>query len=174
MSPGAFPPGRFPAAEKPERSNLEYRHAAAITANVPHHGGHPAATFTPLPTFTPRPTPLSPPRLALRLPWSPASRFAIQTSCLPLLQVEIYDKSNVPIFGTPITVTWDGGTNTFYTGLFPQINEGYADFQMTPDMVYVLQAGLGGQQVGNLQAPQCIKPDGSTYWGGWKLSFKQP
>lgn len=91
-----------------------------------------------------------------------------------LLQVEVYDKAGTPIFGTPLTATWDGGTNTFYTGLYPQMDEGYADFEMTVDVVYTLQAGIGGEQVGGIQAPQCTRPDGSTYWGGWKLTFKQP
>jgi hypothetical protein len=91
-----------------------------------------------------------------------------------LIQVEVYDASGTPVFGVPITVTWNGGSNTFYTGLFPLINDGYADFQMTPDIVYTLQAGVGGEIVTNLQAPQCTKTDGTAYWGGWKLAFKQP
>lgn len=133
-----------------------------------------AATFTPLPTFTPRPIPTLTPTQGA--PFALVSRDQVcDPNILPaLLQVEVYDAGGVPIFGVPITVTWDGGTNTFYTGLFPQMNEGYADFQMTADVVYTLQAGLGGEQVGNLQTPQCTKPDNSTYWGGWKLSFKQP
>lgn len=133
-----------------------------------------AATFTPLPTFTPRPSPTITPTQGA--PFALVSREQIcDPNLLPaLIQVEVYDAAGTPIFGVPLTVTWDGDSNTFYTGLFPQINEGYADFQMTPDIVYTLQAGEGGEQVGNLQAPQCSNPDGSTYWGGWKLSFKQP
>jgi hypothetical protein len=133
-----------------------------------------AATFTPLPTFTPRPSPTVTPTQGA--PFALISREQVcDPNILPaLLQVEVYDKSDTPIFGVPITVTWDGGTNTFYTGLFPQMNEGYADFQMTVDVVYTLQAGVGGEQVSGLQSPQCTKADTSTYWGGWKLSFKQP
>ncbi len=133
-----------------------------------------AATFTPLPTFTPRPAPTITPTLGA--PFALTSREQVcDPNILPaLLQVEVYDKSGTPIFGVPITVTWDGGTNTFYTGLFPQMNEGYADFQMTVDVVYTLQAGVGGEKVSGLQSPQCTKADNTTYWGGWKLSFKQP
>jgi hypothetical protein len=147
----------------------------AITENVPPTVDiTQAATFTPLPTFTPRPTPTITPTQGA--PFALVSREQVcDPNILPaLIQVEVYDAGGVPIFGVPITVTWDGCTNTFYTGLFPQMNEGYADFQMNADVVYTLQAGVGGERVPNLQSPQCTKPDGSTYWGGWKLIFKQP
>jgi hypothetical protein len=133
-----------------------------------------APTFTPLPTFTPRPSPTVTPTQG-----APFALAAREQTCDPdimpaLIQVEVYDAANTPVWGVPLTVTWNGGSNTFHTGLFPLINDGYADFQMSPDVVYTLQAGINGEQVGNLQAPQCTKPDGTTYWGGWKLSFKQP
>jgi hypothetical protein len=143
-------------------------------ANEPTQQLTRAATFTPLPTFTPRPSPTITPTQGT--PFALTSREQVcDPNIIPaLLQVEVYDKSNTPVFGVPLTVTWDGGTNTFYTGLFPQMNEGYADFQMTVDVVYTLQAGVGGEQVSGLQAPQCTKADNTTYWGGWKLSFTQP
>lgn len=133
-----------------------------------------AATFTPLPTFTPRPSPTVTPTQGA--PFALVSRIQVCNPDIPnaLLQVEVYDAANTPVFGVPLTATWDGGSNTFFTGLFPNINDGYADFEMTPDVSYTLQAGEGGEQVSGIQAPLCTKADGSNYWGGWMLAFKQP
>jgi hypothetical protein len=45
---------------------------------------------------------------------------------------------------------------------------------MNTDIIYTLQAGEDGEQTSNLQAPQCTNTDGSIYWGGWQITYKQP
>ncbi len=37
-----------------------------------------------------------------------------------------------------LRLTWPGGENKFYTGFKPEIDPGYADFQMEPDRRYEL------------------------------------
>jgi hypothetical protein len=151
--------------------------AATSTATLPSSnaaGGTPRPTLTPLVTFTPRPTATSQP--------TQGSPFVLQDRqqvCDPykqpaLLIVEIYDSSGNPLAGVDVTVTWDDGQDTFVSGLFPEIDKGYADFTMDPDVVYSVQAGEGGEVVVNIQAPQCTNADGTNFWGGWKLTFKQP
>jgi len=38
-----------------------------------------------------------------------------------------------------ITVTWSGGQDTFFTGFKPEIDPGYADFQMEPGQQYQIE-----------------------------------
>ena len=56
----------------------------------------------------------------------------------------------------------------------PEINAGYADFQLTPGVVYTLRLTDGGEPVNELGAISCSASDGQTYWGGWYLVFQQP
>jgi hypothetical protein len=93
---------------------------------------------------------------------------------LPLIQVEIRDAAGQPVPSIEFVVTWDGGEDHFFTGLKPELGLGYADFLMTPDVVYSLRLADGGQAVDNLTAAKCVAEDGSRYWGSWLLKFVQP
>ena len=44
--------------------------------------------------------------------------------------VEVRNKKRQPIEGQEIIVSWSGGEESFFTGLKPEISDGYADFQM--------------------------------------------
>jgi len=133
----------------------------------------PAATFTPMATFTPRAQSMLQPDLS-----SPLELRERQSVCTPglvpgLLQVEVQDDDGGPIRGVRIDVAWDGGTTSFYTGLYPEISPGYADFVMQPGVVYSLRAGDGGEVVSDLQSEQCTDAAGNTYPGGVRLVFGQ-
>ena len=134
----------------------------------------PRATLTPLMTFTPRPS--ATPKPTTGAPFALQDREII---CDPLkmpkmLMVEVYDKAGNPVSGVRITVTWADGQDNFVTGLFPEINKGYADFTMSEDVIYSVQAGEGGEWARDLQMPECTSNDGSNYWGGWLITFQQP
>ncbi len=93
---------------------------------------------------------------------------------IPMIQVELYDSSGKPLSGVRVNVTWDNGEDNFFTGLHPEVNTGYADFEMTPDIKYTMRAGDEGETVTGITAVKCTSPQGSDYWGGWKLLFIHP
>ncbi len=109
-------------------------------------------TLTPLPTFTPHPS-------ATPRPVQDAPLSLIQQSqvCEPgltpnLLQIEVSDAKANFLPGVKIIVTWQEGESTFYTGLSPEINAGYADFKMQPGVEYTLKAGETGEEISGLKA----------------------
>lgn len=89
-----------------------------------------------------------------------------------LLQVEVQNSSGEPVPGVQINIAWDGGLDTFYTGLKPAVGAGYADFQMTTGVIYSLRVG-NGETLNNLYAPECQGENGATFTGGVKLLFRQ-
>lgn len=90
-----------------------------------------------------------------------------------LLQIELRDRDGYPAPGVQINVTWDGGVDTFFTGLKPAISTGYVDFQMTPGVKYTLQVGEDGEMLNAISAPECTDPNGAIFAGGLKLVFGQ-
>ena len=128
-------------------------------------------TQTPQATFTPRPT------SAAVAPDTPFLLRDRQQVCDPqaphaLLQVELEDSNGQPLAGVKLTILWEGGEDSFFTGLYPQISAGYADFTLTPGVVYSLRAGEGGETVSDLSVPECTAEDGTPYLGGWSLRFE--
>jgi hypothetical protein len=141
---------------------------AVATLTPTHPASTLAPTVTPLPTLTATPTQGAP--------------FIVETQDLvcdpnikePLIQVTTLDAARQQVPGVELVVSWDGGENSFFTGLKPKLGEGYADFSMTPGVVYSLRLARGGQPVSNLSATECESVDGSRYYGTWRLVFIQP
>jgi hypothetical protein len=140
----------------------------------------PSITHTPLPSPSASPTPL--PTVPSRTPTPTlGSPFVLkdrQPVCDPslaeaLLQVEVTDASGTPLPGIKILVTWQEGEDFFFTGLKPEVGPGYADFSMTPGVVYAVRLAEGSQTASNLSVPDCGHAGGSNYWGGWRLDFTQ-
>jgi hypothetical protein len=125
-------------------------------------------TVTPLPTRTATPTQGAP--------------FIVEAQDLvcdpnitePQIQVVMLDAARQEVPGVELVVSWDGGENSFFTGLKPKQGLGYADFSMTPGVVYSLRLARGGQPVSNLSASECENSDGSRYYGTWRIVFIQP
>jgi hypothetical protein len=134
----------------------------------------PTKTRTPVATFTPR-------SLA-RASATPGAPFALKAKtkvCDPkqttsLLQVEVHNAADAPVSGVRVDVTWGGGQDSFFTGLYPLKDPGYADFVMLSGVTYNLQIGEGGELVSKITAPDCKDSDSATYSGGWMLEFNQP
>jgi hypothetical protein len=113
---------------------------------------------------------------------TPSSQFKLksnQTICdsplkSRLLQVEVMNSTDRPIPGIEIIISWPEGEDHFFTGLKPEISDGYADFLMTPDIVYNLQIVNSGAYISNLTAPICSTENGNTSWGSLQLIFQQP
>lgn len=129
----------------------------------------PAATITPRPTITPQPTQGAPYELVEQ-----------KDVCDPelhesLIQVYVYNRNEKPVAGVRIEISVpDGGVEEFYTGLYPEISLGYADYTMVEGMIYNLRVGEAGQLVLNLSIPQCESEEGNKYPGSIQLVFKKP
>lgn len=145
--------------------------ALDITNTPTTKAGHtpsPSATMTPLPTRTATPT--------------PGAAFVLQDQQLvcdssqaqSLIQVNVLDAAKQPVPGIEIVVRWDNGEEHFFTGLKPEMGLGYADFTMTPGIVYTLQLVLGSQPVTGLTPTECEAPGAGRIWGSWRLTFQQP
>ncbi|NJC95874.1 MAG: hypothetical protein C3F07_12175 [Anaerolineales bacterium] len=125
-------------------------------------------------TATPRPTRTPPP--------TQGASFALtaqDTVCDPnlpdgLLQVMVYSSNRRQLAGIKVIIIWETGEEQFFTGLKPELGNGYADYLMTPDTAYTIQLGPGSDIATNLIAPTCQMPNGETYLGGFKLTFQQP
>lgn len=142
-------------------------HLAVLTATLP-----PAPTATPMATFTPRAGLIQPtPGVAFVL----RGQEQVCEEDVPagLLQVEVVDHNRQPLPAVRVDLAWNEGQEFFFTGLHPRRSLGYADFRMTPGVVYSLRVGEGGEQVNEIAVPQCETADGFNN-GGWKLVFSEP
>jgi len=123
---------------------------------------------TPRPTRTPIPT--------LGAPFALTGQ---ETTCDPnlpdgLLQVIVFDSRRRQLAGAKVMITWDGGEEEFFTGLKPELGNGYADFIMDPNTTYTVQLGAGSDIASGLTTSTCQTSDGETFLGGIKLTFQQP
>jgi hypothetical protein len=123
---------------------------------------------------TPRPTRTSIPTLG-----SPFVLTGQESICDPnlpdgLLQVLVLNSNRRQMPGMEILITWDGGAENFFTGLKPELGNGYADYVMVADVTYTVQLRLGSDIASGLTTPTCQTPDGATFLGGIKLTFQQP
>lgn len=123
---------------------------------------------------TPRPTQTPPPTLGA--PFVLTAQDSICDTNLPdgLLQVLVLNSNRRQMPGMQINISWEGGEEPFFTGLKPELGNGYADYIMKADTVYTVQLGAGSDVAAGLTAPTCQAPNGESYLGGIKLTFQQP
>lgn len=122
-----------------------------------------------------------PPRATFTPTAGPGAPFALigqENICDPglaqLMQFILMDSRRDQIPGVEIIVTWDEGEDRFFTGLKPELGNGYADFIMEADSVYNIRIVTGGAFVPDISAPVCSDPNGAQYPGGILLTFQQP
>lgn len=142
--------------------------APEIIQTIPAETQLPFVTSTPRPTRTPPPTQGPPFRL-----------IGQDTVCDPnlpegLLQVIVLNASRRQLAGVKVIITWDTGGEEFFTGLKPELGNGYADFLMFPGVSHAVQLALGSEIATDLVPPACQISSGETYLGGFKLTFQQP
>jgi hypothetical protein len=133
-----------------------------------------AETQLPILEVTPRPT-----RTPTPVPGKPFALTGQETLCdanLPegLLQVLVLNSNRRQLAGREIDITWDSGKEQFFTGLKPELGNGYADYSMAPETTYTVQLARGSDVALGIAAPTCQSPDGGTYLGSIKLTFQQP
>ena len=124
------------------------------------------APLRPTNTFTPEPGE----------PFVLAGQETLCDTNLPegLLQVLVLNRSRRQLAGTEIIVTWDGGKEQFFTGLKPELGNGYADYLMTPGTTYTVQLGRGSDVALGITPPTCQSPSFENFIGSIKLTFQQP
>ena len=125
-------------------------------------------------TATPRPT-----RTALPTQGAPFRLTALDIVCDPnlpegLIQVMVFNSNRRQMPGVKVIVTWDSGEDEFYTGLKPELGNGYADFIMEPGRSYTVQLSLGSEISTDVITHTCRASDGETFLGGYKITFQQP
>jgi hypothetical protein len=123
---------------------------------------------TPRPTQTPIPT--------LGAPFELTGQESICDPNLPdgLLQVVVMNRNRRQVAGMEIVITWDGGKEQFFTGLKPELGNGYADYIMTPNTTYIVQLARGSDVALGITPPTCQSANGENFFGGIKLTFQQP
>jgi hypothetical protein len=133
-------------------------------------------TNTPAPQLsaTPRPT-----RTATATLGAPYQLVGQDTVCDPelaegLLQFVVTSAKRQQIPGAEIVITWNNGEEHIFTGFKPELGNGYADFSMTPDVIYSVRMADGGEPASELSAPTCTDTDGNPYQGGLLITFQQP
>jgi hypothetical protein len=104
----------------------------------------PTTTRTPTVTRTPRPT-RTPTATSSPTP-GPDAPFGVAQSVVlcddgdgeGLLRVYVRDRLGTGAPGVAINISWSGGQDTFFTGFKPDVDPGFADFQMEPGQRYEL------------------------------------
>jgi len=134
------------------------------------------ATNTSIPEITSTPRPTLTPTATLGAPYQLVGQ---DTICEPdlaegLLQVYVTTASRKQVPGAEIIVTWNNGEEHIFTGLKPEINHGYADYLMAPEVIYSIRMADGGAPASGLSAPTCTSTEGEAYLGGLRITFQQP
>lgn len=148
----------------PETPTLETVATSELTSTL-----LPTTVFTAIPRSTHIPT---------FTPGPPFSLVKSATFCEPsqpgLLQISLKDSNDQPAAGIELVITWAGGEEHFFSGLKPELGNGYADFVMSADVEYALSLSNGNTRVTGLKSSACSAKDGSSTYGGIHLDFKQP
>jgi hypothetical protein len=110
---------------------------------------------------------------------SPFELVSQEAICNPVLtgnlaRIQVRNGIGLPQSGVEILVTWEGGQQRIFTGLKPELGNGYADFIMTPDVSYTVQILPSSLPISNLVTPDCTTEDGVEFKGGLLLDFQQP
>lgn len=145
------------------------------------------AEATPIPTVFFEQTPLIPtfsetltPRPTATVTPAPGASFVLinqEPFCDPnkpaLMQLMFMDSRGNQAAGVEIIVTWNQGEDKFFTGLKPELGNGYADFEMQANTIYNIRVTTGGGAQ-NISASVCTEPNGFQYLSGVSLTFQQP
>jgi hypothetical protein len=90
-----------------------------------------------------------------------------------LLQIWVENASGLAMPGVRIQINWKDGEETFYTGMKPDLNAGYADFEMTAATGYSLRVGENGETITELGTADCTSEGHPERAGGMILRFTE-
>jgi len=130
------------------------------------------ATPTPTATRTRQPTATRQPTVTPQPPYflEQRQRICEPDQETPHIEITVQTKEGAGIPGSEIWVTWSGGADRFTTGLKPEIGLGYADFDMTPGLVYAVAVGDPTLPVVDLlRAEPCFPSQDDSLLASWRL-----
>jgi hypothetical protein len=94
-----------------------------------------------------------------------------------LLRIYVRDRLGVGVPGVEIAITWPGGKDEFFTGFKPEIDPGYADFELAPNELYRIEPltlNLAGPVPEVNLDPKTLCPDLPVGVNpSWQLVFQQ-
>jgi hypothetical protein len=135
------------------------------------------ATRTPTPTQTATPT--QTPTLGPDSPFGVAQSVVLcdDTTNGGLLRVYVRDRLGAGVPGIEVKITWSGGQDSFFTGFKPEIDPGYADFQMEQGQRYQVEL-VGLETRGDIPEITIDNNDlcpnlAETIDPSWQLVFQQ-
>ncbi len=126
-------------------------------------------TATPIPQRAPTATPLPTPRPPVRLVKS--ERICAGAEKPGHIMVYLQDQQGVGLPNVEIRVSWATGEDRFFTGLKPEIDPGYADFEMRAGVNYQVRiGGMGSEVADGISASPC-SGDGEV--AAWRVIFQR-
>lgn len=143
------------------------------TPGLPTATSRPSQTPTPFLTSTPRPTRTPTPTQGAAFVLVNQSTFC-RDSQPGLLRVFLRNAGGQPAPGVELIITWPGGQDNFFSGLKPEIDNGYADFVMQDGIEYILSMSNGSTRITGISPGSCGTESGDAYPGGVELIFEQP
>lgn len=166
-------------------------YASCASALIPVHTPTPRPSPTARPTATPtRPavptkTPTEPPPdtpipLALQTTPTPRGEFIVANIvpfCDPrlpaLIEFSVRDANGNGIPAVPIEVIAGNARQRLFTGLKPERDLGYADFEMTPDEVYRVELPSLSEPTRPLEASACTAQNGARARTSYRVIFQR-
>ena len=141
-------PTDTPTPLTPIPTNTPSSTPSATPTKTPPPTNTPTRTPTHTPTLTRTPTPSRTPTPPNTPTPGPNAPFGVAQSVVlcesnatsdGLLRIYVRDRLDEGVAGVKITVTWSGGQDSFFTGFKPEIDPGYADFQMESGQRYQVE-----------------------------------
>ena len=138
--------------------------------NTPPPAATPTDTAVPTPTATVSPTATRPatatPQPNYRL--TEQTRLCAEEEAINRIEIIVLDAFLNDMPGIEIEVSWQNGSDHFFTGFKPENGRGYADFEMSPDVSYSVRLLDGSPEVSGLRIEECT----GGLDGGWQLTFQ--
>jgi hypothetical protein len=129
----------------------------------------PISTTTPTPQRTPTVTPTPTPRPPVRLVKS--EQICSGADRAGHILVYMQDQQGVGLPNIEIRVSWATGEDRFFTGLKPEVDPGYADFEMESGVSYQVRVGEVGSEVASgISAAPCA---GGEEVAAWRVIFQR-
>lgn len=128
-------------------------------------------TRTPPPTLTPSATPRATATSQPDFRLLSQERACDEDVAVTRIEVVVLDAEMEPLPGIEVVVIWENGSDRFFTGFRPDVNPGYGDFSMAPDVSYSVQLPAGSPLISGLRIEPCAESQGGLE-GGWRLTFQ--
>lgn len=144
---------------------------------------HPTDTHVPPPSKTPSATlgvTFTPPPIEITATPAPTSDFKIDivavcnSNAVGIIEVEVQDSAGTGIPGVAIEInTANSDKDVFFTGLKPDRDNGFADFQMTNGETYTVALRDLGGRTRSLKAGECTLDGGGKGLASYRVVFRR-